>query len=1642
MSIKLSKRPSSKKKKYQKEHPQVEVLLKLGLENFWKTPLDPSSLLEISFWNCDSEGPLNPKDLPKAFLHRLWLLQPDARRTCINHKDTNESPNGTIDGDINPLDLVTAVLMSSNTFLQQEIIVRMVQCQFAVPMVLPPLNPEEPSTFLLWPLRGVLGQWRSHFRGTIQEGLLATTPIPVVSCVKLGTCSISKSKMLNRILCGNRPHSEVFLHRGVDGGEHPRRLSNGLVELGCYRPTGNGDMFHVPVVIGNLRGDASLHEKSFTFLCQASSAVVVFCENLREKDKRLLVSCKEMARRLILIDLSDAGENRNVGFPDQDLNEFLMLPEGSVLKGREMSEENLAQTLGQTLAELLPGSLEPVTLEAAGNTAEGLGINVDEGVACKKAMAMVEEVLKPIGEMGVLQFKQKQLPLQGYSWKKLANIQKAESKLKSSKSDDKLKKEREDLLAELSRYKMTAAMKIFTDALFTSDVSARTYFLTWMKLRLSTFEKDSDNLPANQQTAHVDVTSEVFEFKQDINTHEEDSDSFYTDTFDEDDEIQELDMNNEAQASYQRDTAEQDFAHTQAGRSKEYLEQNQNHGEDSSQMNGEKDIWREETGERRCVPVEHINVVADRAIVPQSVENKDDRKLDLPSRQTSHHDTTSGTELVQPSLGLEHFLREMGLIFELTHISASSRSHNVLRLPSLAADLLLHGVPIELMDGEASTVPVKWLGSVFAEVNRSLSRKHLRMQTLTCLGLHHARNSEVLSALFGFSFPDGFRKSTRGVYMVALCVPQNLWQQIECDFLLLVDVEGLCCSPSSKSRLKDNEMATLAAGLSDVLLLNISSFEDSDLETNLGVAVNALLCVTEWGPMPCCHLLSKDEGINSVLVARQLMRVCTILQEMNHLKDDSNKTPWPVSIDMVPLGNTPLSPPANMEYSQAVGNLKKSLNEALKVSASQIQNSGWQEFMRRLFTLWEAVKSQSFSVSLQNTDVAVAFSILCTEFSKCEECLREQIESWLQGAEKRICDTEVSTGDSSAQSPFLQNLKDEGRAEVQGEMEKFRSKIETFLLNDQRLETHLEAFKIILMRNADKLQEVMTEELVQRLENSYEHHCYSTQLNKFEASLRTQQESKLLTLVENSKSTKHLYQDEELEKEFEDMWSLTTSKFEFRPSESPNITHAVKEILTDNLSGRGLQKHIEKVSGVGQNQTEVFQIHDEYFGYRSRIAHMFEENNRPQREEATLLANGVIEEYKQFVADKSKLPADFSVSYVTEMLENVERALREKAMQIRSVFEVDLKVYLCNAACRDFQSLHDRYCKDSELLSYINSKKSTNMAEFIYHFRKRDQCQRVAQAFVSAVVEPMVLDYIHRPLGSQIAEEIRETLQHFSSRVDYNQNLLDELIKESKFESFMEYLVSYKSFLLERIGESVKSHLSGSNTVNKWRRKRLGDVIGKVAAAVSDTAEGTNGVLSDTKPLLEMLCLTLERDGDVNINWDPLNGPVFSITTEWDHFITCLMELLAAMRLNLAKQFTQNIEADKLLHSLPVDPCHCLFERVRFCERHCPVCGAPCMVEKKGHQVHMSSLHRPKGLLPNGSNDGPEAYLSDWRLYDENRDCHADSVYWRYVLVQFNENFAKEYGRQPEEIPEDWHGITRREALDGLKDAFTQVDEP
>lgn len=1128
---------------------QAEILCKLGLEAFWTKPLDPASMLDISTWTLENQDPQVPEYLPYAFLQRLWLLSPQARSSSCK-PSTNalgDTPGedgvsvllGETECAVNPLDLVTAVYRATNSFLQQEIAVRMAQCQFAIPLILPSIYPEQPGCFLLWPLRGVVSQWRPPSppkTRQVLEGNLASTEMPIVSCVRLGHCGVSKSRVLNHVMGGFKSPTESFLDRGMEGGQLPRRLANGLVEVAWYLPTGDTDrdIFPVPVVISNLRGDAAAHEKCLTLLCQASSAVVVFCGDLREKDKRLLAYWKDTASKLLVVDLSETmeevKENKVVGFVAQNLEEEVGLAKGSVLSCGSISEEDLADRLRETLNDLLPDKLKLVTFEAAARISMELGFSIDEGEVCKKAMATVEDVLKGLDE-GLAQFMEKQLPMQGASWCKLAQMEKEETKQKKAgeKTNLQQQNEKKNILLKLRSYKMTTAMKSFTDALSTTDKMERMYFISWMKLRLRAIQMKQQCSPQepciNQQkldqlsdmkvsTKKKDQETETFDEPENgTNDDLDDNESFYTDSSLEE---QSLNLNHTGNGGLQQVEIAQDLEHIMEQSTKLNMELHEkvNIGleVDENQNSCEHQTSDPEISEDQNLHLEFRENETFDPNLPEKLPEEPKLKTDKSDSSaeaymgvdtSSENQGSSGSFVEQhfeagpSSLGLEHFLREMGLIFELTHISKGRKSQNVLRLPKLAADLLLYGIPLEIMDGDASNIPRRWLRRVFEELKHCLPQGRFRTRVLTNLGVHHARNAEVFSALFGVKFLNGGRRSTKGVYMLALCLPDHLRKDMECDFLLLIDVEGLCSPQLDKkanTQVHDNEMATLATGLSDVLMQNIVSCGNTEFETDFNVILSALLRIKACGYLPICQLLTQNEELNSKLQALQLGRVAEILQT-----DNGNRGTWATLCRLVkstssipcvigPWHNVSLSEPVDKDYSKAVLELKQNLFEALKKCAAKSEAPGLPGFLGRLCAVWEAVKADSFSIGLQNTEVSDAFSMLCTELSQWEKNFLDHMERWFVGATNRIISYKAEDLEIIIKDDLLNVLKDEASEEVKTEVNNLRTKVEAYLIKDDLHKTHIAIYRPSLMNYMDELEEQVTEDMIERLESAKENH--------------------------------------------------------------------------------------------------------------------------------------------------------------------------------------------------------------------------------------------------------------------------------------------------------------------------------------------------------------------------------------------------------------------------------------------------------------------------------------------------------------------------------------------------------------------------
>nr|ANH79229.1 VLIG3 [Macrobrachium rosenbergii] len=171
-----------------------------------------------------------------------------------------------------PTDVLTALILCSSNFLRQILCEKLYMCKLSIPLIIPSVLNRD-SMFLLWSLRSTILEHRLP-SGELCETSVVKCRIPIVSCLRLGEISRSKSRFLNEIISDqNHP---TFFHRDCLNGMCQRILSEGALEISWYYPveeSRDNDCLGRNVAIMNLRGDGNLSlQPSCIFVHQNVSA--------------------------------------------------------------------------------------------------------------------------------------------------------------------------------------------------------------------------------------------------------------------------------------------------------------------------------------------------------------------------------------------------------------------------------------------------------------------------------------------------------------------------------------------------------------------------------------------------------------------------------------------------------------------------------------------------------------------------------------------------------------------------------------------------------------------------------------------------------------------------------------------------------------------------------------------------------------------------------------------------------------------------------------------------------------------------------------------------------------------------------------------------------------------------------------------------------------------------------------------------------------------------------------------------------------------------------------------------------------------------------------------------------------------------
>ncbi|KAK7171067.1 hypothetical protein R3I94_001084 [Phoxinus phoxinus] len=1011
----------------------------------------------------------------------------------------------------------------------------------------------------------------------------------------------------------------------------------------------------------------------------------------------------------------------------------------------------------------------------------------------------------------------------------------------------------------------------------------------------------------------------------------------------------------------------------------------------------------------------------------------------------------------------------------------------MLHLPRLCAELMLDGFPLELVDGDASNIPLKWVSDVLLYLNSSVQPNN-KIMVVTVLGVQSTGKSTLLNTMFGVQFAVSSGRCTRGAFMQLIKVTEDIKKELGCDYLVIIDTEGLKSPELAKlddSHEHDNELATLVVGLSDITIINIAMENSTEMKDILQIVVHAFIRMKEIGKKPKC--LFVHQNVADVSAHDKNMRDRKLLlEQLNEMTEAAAKmenkeeyTKFSDVIDYDPEtcnwyipglwhGNPPMAP-VNAGYSEAVYDLKKNMIDVIGKCKNKTSGNNITDFLEWTKSLWNAVKYENFIFSFRNSLVADAYMRLCTQFHKWEWSFKKHMHSWSTQAETRVSNFETFKlkSDKSDLKDLLCKLKQEAVTKLDT-LEK--TTMENLSKYFEQTEGHVylvEKYKEDFVSSVKCLRRETESSLLMQLEATVDIRRGMNNLDNIKKTFTDTIEKKVLALLEelrknnSSKSDAHTT-DIELDGFFEQIWKDTINELSFTGLKKRPIYDCVFRQLRENMKQKGSyvaeQLMREKLMNFG---TGVFKITKEIW-YKRWIKRMFNYNSAMDLQN---LADNIIQTCSQFVLDTTSKRSDYHDTYIHEILHIIDdRFMSNKNIGFSEEFELSLKLHICGSSARTFQEMHECFIKENDPRRCLDQYKDKYRNDFKDLFHDRDQCQRKAEEFTKLCLMPAVETFIYSSLGPDIVDKMLQGKNafQFSTRGFFQYTLLKELVNEDTFEQYVKYISSYEHFVKGWILDQITKQFSNEHEVFELEERHLRGITKEILEAVKMAQNETNE--DGIKGFIHCVCKKLEQK--LIIPKDALETVMVLNNASQEPFAVWLTKSVEEMEQTLKEQL-RKVDIQGKLCKLKIKPQGELFKRVFGCGKQCPFCKAPCEAGGEAHTDHCASVHRPQGLggyryvnteklVANvcstdvhsevnfkcfQTNYNPHPYkryreiFPDWHIPADASIQASD--YWKYVMARFNDKFAEEYNARRADIPLMWKSITKQQAENSLKESFS-----
>ncbi|XP_026096125.1 interferon-induced very large GTPase 1-like [Carassius auratus] len=1014
-------------------------------------------------------------------------------------------------------------------------------------------------------------------------------------------------------------------------------------------------------------------------------------------------------------------------------------------------------------------------------------------------------------------------------------------------------------------------------------------------------------------------------------------------------------------------------------------------------------------------------------------------------------------ELQAAAFGLEHIMREIGQIYEsCSSVKKNKKDLQVhfSSLPSLAAEMMISGFPLELMDGDAAHVPVIWISAVLDELVQKLGDQ--RVFVLSVLGIQSSGKSTMLNAMFGLEFAVSAGRCTRGAFMQLVRVSEEMKTQLNFDYILVVDTEGLRALKLSgrSTRDHDNELATFVIGIGNLTLINIFGENPSEMQDILQIVVQAFMRMKRVRLNPSCVFV--HQNVSDVTAEEKNMegrrRLQETLDEMTKLaaKDEvcdaecfSDVIRFDVQKDVkyfVQLweGSSLMSPP-NPDYCENIQELKESvISHAAKSHGIMLK-----DLTVRVEDLWKALLSERFVFSFRNSLEISAYRKLETEYSK-----------WSWSLRSAMMETENKLHNQIENEVIHEVVEND----LQGELKKTSEQVKKYTF--EFFEKDKYKHKSLDIKIKD-VQENIVRETKRKLNETH-----------------------VNTLHEKSRELafkpKYRENDEEtLKKEFDLFWKQYLNKI-------ITDTPIIKDI--DIIRDVKLLLYVYESAPVDhwRESRDIFTVTSyadyvqlkKYFGLTGAIKNAIRSAKEilgkmlslEDEAQIRLLVTDILLKTEKLIESFNISKMGYNISSIQQLTGYIKaRVTGHQEGQVRYVFKneffVDLVLSIFKRANKMIIDQHRRFREANDPVKYVERRREEYYSIFQIFCHEATSTAVFGEIICQKLKEP-IEQSVYKKTARDLADEMRSNCESLNgNRSNLEKHILETLAEEEDFDKYMNYIHNprdhFKSFIRDEVSIYITAKFSDSVLPKMMENTEL--LQQKIMKAAHESTEhvqekrGDVGLwlMSFTQQLSDELIFSEEdfcgvKHDDIDVDFKFLEDVIrkeLSTITSYIH------------KANISnKKMDFRFRPDELL----IDHfCQC-------CWVQCPFCGATCTNTIENHPGdHSVAFHRVIGikghrcfLSQNFCVDictnlvaSDKDFLTLDGLYPYNEYRKAGGVYakwsitpecfelpyWKWFVCRFKKDLENHYKKEivgKGEIPNQWKRLRKQDAIESLDKYF------